>query len=145
MNSTPLPVFVYGTLRNGLGNYNNILAGNTSREADATLAGARMLDAGGCPFVELTSEGTVIGEVMYLSATTEAETMVRLDRLEGFKGAGDRSNMYERVQVQVLLADASTVLAWVYVTAPGSESFTRSMPVIASGDWRNRRAVATMW
>lgn len=137
-----LPVFVYGTLRAGLGNYENILRGNTVHEAPATLSGATMLDAGGFPFVIREGEGTIIGEVMFLDEDYLDYTMGRLDRLEGFRGPGVQGNMYEREQAQVALTDGSTVTAWVYITSPGFRRHTDTMKTITTGDWMDSPRLA---
>lgn len=135
MSTDLLPVFVYGTLRNGLGNYQHILEGNTVREEPATMSGATMLDAGGFPFVIAEGEGTIIGEVMYLDPEYATLTMARLDRLEGYRGPGVPGNMYEREQVTVTSADGIPFTAYAYITSAGFRRHTNDMPVIASGDW----------
>lgn len=132
MQTTTLPVFVYGTLRNGEGNYQGILAGNTISEIPARLPHATMYD-GGCPFVVAEGTGTVTGEVMALNPDTLDETMARLDRLEGYRGPG-MSNMYDRVRTTVETTDGP-VEAWVYLCGAGSEDWLDDMPVIESGDW----------
>lgn len=144
MHTTPMPVFVYGTLRSGLGNYRNVLDGNTVREVPATMFDATMFDAGGCPFVSLTGTGTVVGEVMYLNPATAEATMKRLDRLESYRGPGHPGNMYDRVSVEVELADGTYVVAYTYVTGSAATHWTADMPVIASGDWKNRRAALSV-
>lgn len=140
MNGSHLPVFVYGTLRNGLGNYLSILNGNTLREEPAVLRDAEMRDGGGCPFVNLTGSGQVTGEVMHLNPDTIEDTMRRLDRLESYRGPNNPSNMYERVQVVVTHPDGSSTEAWTYVTGRGFAEWTDEMPVVESGDWLNRHA-----
>lgn len=135
MHDTDLPVFVYGTLRHGLGNYGRILAGNTVHEQPATLPNVTMYNAGGFPFVSLDGENTVTGEVMYLDPRNAEMTMRRLDRLEGFQRPGARHNMYERTQVDVTLADGITLRAWTYVTSESSQEWTEDMDVLESGDW----------
>lgn len=141
MSTPPLPVFVYGTLRSGLGNYRNILDGNTVRETPATLHGATMYDAGGCPFVSRTGTGTVHGEVMHLDPHTIETTMKRLDRLESYYSPGHPSNMYDRVLVEVEQSDGTRIQAYTYVTGTGAAHWTDDMPVIESGDWITRCAV----
>jgi gamma-glutamylcyclotransferase (GGCT)/AIG2-like uncharacterized protein YtfP len=143
MSTDLLPVFVYGTLRNSLGNYNNILRGNTVHEEPATLVGATMLDAGGFPFVIAEGEGTIVGEVMYLDPENATYTMARLDRLEGYRGPGVPGNMYEREEVTVLSADGIPFTAHAYITAKGFRRHTDGMPVIETGDWKDALALRT--
>lgn len=137
--SSDIPVFVYGTLRNGLGNYQRILEGNTIHEEPATLPGATMLDAGGFPFViDDGGDGVVIGEVMYLNPENADYTMARLDRLEGYRGPGKPGNMYERMTVLVKTADGTPMSAYTYIMSEGFRRHAASMPVIDSGDWTAR-------
>lgn len=136
MSTDRLPVFVYGTLRNSLGNYERILRGNTLHEEPATLSGATMLHAGGFPFVLAEGEGAVIGEVMYLAPDNADYTMARLDRLEGCYGEGNPRNMYDRKVVTVITADGTEVTAYTYIMAEGMRRHMGTMPVIASGDWK---------
>lgn len=141
MSADLLPVFVYGTLRNSLYNYERVLRGNTVHEEPATLVGATMLDAGGFPFVIAEGDGIIVGEVMYLNPDNAAETMKRLDRLEGYRGPGVPGNMYEREEVVVLSADGIPVAAYTYLTAPGFRRHTNRMPVIVTGDWKDSPAL----
>lgn len=143
MSTDLLPVFVYGTLRNGLGNYERILLGNTVDERPASLRHATMLDAGGFPFVIAEGEGTVVGEVMYLDPENADYTMARLDRLEGYRGPGLPGNMYERERVTVRFDDGTETTAFAYITAKGFRRHTRDMPIIASGDWKRARQRVT--
>ncbi len=94
-----------------------------------------MFDSGGFPFVTREGTGTVIGEVMHLDPATAEDTMRRLDRLEGYRGAGMPGNMYDREQVTVTLSDGTEITAWTYITAPGFRRHTERMPVVESGDW----------
>ena len=55
------PVFVYGTLRAGQGNYWGILAGATLQERLATLEGYTLLDSG-VPFAVKREGRIVVGE-----------------------------------------------------------------------------------
>lgn len=147
MNETLiLPVFVYGTLRSGLGNYQSILAGHTDAEVPASLSGVTMYDAGGCPFVSDRGTGTVVGEIMYLTPADVEETMVRLDRLEGFRDFNNPRNMYERTQVVVTVTDGpdagTQVTVWTYLTAASTRDWTTSMRIVESGDWTNRRTLS---
>jgi gamma-glutamylcyclotransferase (GGCT)/AIG2-like uncharacterized protein YtfP len=139
MNTPLVPVFVYGTLRNGLGNYNRILAGATLHETPATLNQATMRDAGGCPFVSLDRNGgTVTGEVMYLDPATAPATMSRLDRLESYRGPNHPDNMYERILTKVTLADGTVENVFTYVTSRAFTGWVSCLPVIDSGNWHDR-------
>lgn len=129
------PVFVYGTLRHGQGNYRHLLAGRTNREEHgATLPNHQMWSIG-IPFV-LDGDGTVHGDLMYLSPSTYAATLRDLDRLEGYKGPGLKSNMYERVTRPVTLANGEVVEAYVYHASDrrAVHGFDPNT-LVPSGDW----------
>lgn len=133
-----IPVFVYGTLRTGLGNWSWALRGKTLSESPATLAGAYMRDNGGFPFVHMTDaapEATVIGEVMVIDPDHYDDVMDALDSLEGYYGPG-RPNMYDRVLVDVTTDDGQTITAYTYLAgADLYQNRVRHLPRITSGDW----------
>ncbi|SEM72534.1 gamma-glutamylcyclotransferase family protein [Streptacidiphilus jiangxiensis] len=130
-----LPVFVYGTLRSGQGNYRHILAGHTTSERPAVLHGYKLLDSG-VPFA-VTGEGhRVVGEVMDVESSTWAEVLYRLDGLEGYHGREDNS-LYVRAVRRVELADGSEIDAYVYLASQSTLSgrwLTRA-PEVPGGDW----------
>ncbi len=102
-----LPVFMYGTLRNGLRNYPHYLKGRTVKEMPATIAG-RIHFAGGYSFPCLVQGGgLVVGELMYINPKMYDLTMKRLDSLEqnGF--------MYNREKALVN-TEKGQVKAWTY-------------------------------
>lgn len=115
-----LPVFVYGTLRNGHGNYNRILKGKTVQEVQAEIHGMKIHSVspmgGGFPcMVKGTESHVVQGELMYLDEFDAEATMKRLDTLEGFV-EGRPHNMYRREKRMVwnkLRSDYTE--AWVYI------------------------------
>ncbi|WCK55160.1 gamma-glutamylcyclotransferase [Aneurinibacillus sp. Ricciae_BoGa-3] len=121
-------VFVYGTLRQGEGNY-HYLAGSTRVALSARMNG-RLVDTGyGYPALIQNPECRVNGEVY----AVDDETMLHLDRLEGYYGPGDCRNHYERVNIPIE-TDYGTVLAWTYVYA--SDRFERGFTNIEEGDWK---------
>lgn len=125
-----LPVFVYGTLRNGMGNYKRLLEGNTTREIPAVLHDAKMVDVGAFPGVIDASHGTVYGELMFLDESRYEELLANLDRLEG------HPYMYVRTAATVHTNYVSPVSqteidAWVYIWNGGVDASNK----IESGDW----------
>lgn len=135
-----LPVFVYGTLRTGQGNYNWALAGRTLHETPATLSGARMYDNNrGFPFVttlDADPTDTVTGDLMVLDPDGYRDVMRDLDGLEGYFGPGSAMNMYDRVTVTVTTADGTRVQAHTYLVAPGLyQRRVRHLPRVEYGDW----------
>jgi gamma-glutamylcyclotransferase (GGCT)/AIG2-like uncharacterized protein YtfP len=124
------PVFVYGTLREGFGNYMRILKGKASEPQKATLDGFEMYSVGGFPAI-MPGEGQVIGEVMYLNEDQYERTMLNLDGLEGYYPQRENYSMYLRRTMTVTLENGEKVDAYVYLwnrPIPG--------PKVESGDWK---------
>ncbi|WP_329623590.1 gamma-glutamylcyclotransferase [Streptomyces sp. NBC_01255] len=121
---TPLPFFVYGTLRPGAYNHDRLLLGRTAAEEEARLPGARLHDGPGYPYA-VPGEGTVAGTLVTAAPDAYGELLGVLDRMEGDAG-------YERTAVEtVRLRDGARVRAWTYVASPE----TALGPLIVGGDW----------
>lgn len=138
--TTPTPVFVYGTLRTGQGNYAWLLRGNTAREVPARLPGFELY-AAGIPFIFPAEGGSVRGDLMFLDPATAEATMSGLDRLEGYNPDSDRHSSYERVLVTVVTDEGETHEAWAY---KGNESIRQRLrsqggEPAADGDWLTAR------
>ena len=136
--TTELPVFVYGTLRNGEHNYDWALAGRTTNEQPATLADTIMYSAGGFPYctpnTDPTTNHSVVGELMTIHPDKYTETLNGLDRLEGYD-ADDDDNHYDRVIIDVTLADGTTVTAYTYLVGTRYDNGLNRLPVVPNGDW----------
>jgi gamma-glutamylcyclotransferase (GGCT)/AIG2-like uncharacterized protein YtfP len=130
-----MPVFVYGTLRSGQGNYRHILAGYTEGERSAVLHGYRLLD-GGVPFAVLGEGHQVVGQVMDIQSSQWERVLFRLDRLEGYTGR-DEDSMYVRAVRRVTLADGSEIDAYVYLAAQSTCDgvWLKHAPEVPGGDW----------
>lgn len=124
------PVFVYGTLRKGFGNYAWALGGQTEQEAPATLYGFDMYAVSSFPGI-VEGAGHVVGELMYLK---DAATLTRLDRLEGYEPGRESHSMYLRIRVACDTADGP-IDAWTYVW----NRALRDTPRIESGDFADYR------
>jgi gamma-glutamylcyclotransferase (GGCT)/AIG2-like uncharacterized protein YtfP len=130
-----LPVFVYGTLRNGLGNYSRLLSGRTVRELPGVLLGAAMYDvvSGGFPGIVPDAEELVHGELMWIDGTVYDEVVRSLDWLEGYR-EGNKNSMYIRSKVLVHTVTAGApVEAWAYIWNGGVEDY----PKVSGGDWKH--------
>lgn len=111
------PVFVYGSLRRGMGNHR--LMGQSELMAEAHLSGFDMYQVSSFPAI-VPGNGSVKGEV-YL---VDGATLARLDQLEG------HPRMYRRSMVTVQAGDVLAQV-WVYVW---QRSVSGLAPVPA-GDW----------
>lgn len=137
----PNPVFVYGTLRAGNGNYRNVLQGHTQKEQEgARLPGASMYTNGGFPYVmEEEDGGGVTGDLMYLDYDDFADTMQNLDWLEGTgDDIQDDKNHYNRLLRYVQTGDNEYVQAWVYMPPNVDRGRITSLRKVETGDWARR-------
>lgn len=154
-----LPFFVYGTLMRGLGNHDKLLQ-LAAAPAAARLVSAHHLRhfAAGHPGLyagaaDDASEGkrgeeeaVVHGELA--TAADFGATLRACDALEEYYAPGDARNLFERIEVLVLLEDeAEPVRAWAYrcmleqaesIAVPGGcwRAFVMSTGArVASDDW----------
>lgn len=137
---TPSPVFVYGTLRSGQGNYRGVLEGRVTRAQEGSLPGASMYSNGGFPYViEDEGEG-VKGELMYLDYDQIVDTMDSLDSLEGTRELTNDYNLYNRYLRYVHVGDNKYVQAWVYMPPESRYDSVQNLPKIEDGDWVEHRS-----
>ncbi|MGW5426331.1 gamma-glutamylcyclotransferase family protein [Streptomyces sp. NPDC004059] len=137
---TPLPFFVYGTLRPGEPNHDLFLRGRTASEEPARLPGAALYDGPGYPYAVERPGGEIRGELVTARPESYAELLAALDRLEEYT-PGDPRNLYERAARNVIrTTDGTTTLAWVYLAAPPVAARLRAEgKPIEGGDWVSRR------
>lgn len=142
-----LPVFVYGSLRVGEGNYRRLAEGNTEREVAAVLPGHRMYrnwiydDIYPC-VVDGAADEAVLGDLLDLRADRYESVLATLDQLEMYDPA-THSGPYLRVRRVAFAADdaerAHPIEAWVYHAS--SETLASRTPGdhIPGGDWLAHR------
>lgn len=132
-----LPVFVYGTLRPGQGNYRRILRDVTEAEYPAMLTG-HALYAAGVPFAVPMTGRAVRGDLMVVRAEEWAPTLSELDALEGFRPDASRaSSLYVRTACTVVYVNdglPQAAEAWVYL-AGGLVTFDELDVLVPGGDW----------
>ncbi len=130
-----LPVFVYGTLRTGQGNWSRLLAGTTSMERPA-VAPNHVMWSRGVAFIS-DGAGQVMGDVMTISPDRYQAVMVELDRLEGIRDrqTGD-GYAYCRVQ-RVVVVDGEEIEVWMYHGSSAAIADLSMQPQyrVPSGDW----------
>lgn len=128
-----IPFFVYGTLRNGFGNYEHLLKGNTIKEIPATIKGKMysVSKSGGFPCV-VAGNDTIKGELMYIKEDRYWSVMRNLDILEGYDYKNEQRSMYLRRLKEVTLENGEKVLAWVYIW----KGEVKKDLYVKSGDWK---------
>ena len=126
-------MFVYGTLRPGLPNWERLLAGRTERAVPGRLAGVVLLDCGWYPAaVERPGATGAIGEVVWVAPDAWPAVLTALDHFEGYDPANP-DRLYERVVRSVGTAEGTSVECWVYLA--GATLAGSGRPVVAGGDW----------
>jgi gamma-glutamylcyclotransferase (GGCT)/AIG2-like uncharacterized protein YtfP len=123
-----LPLFVYGSLREGFANYNHYLRGKVVDIVPGVIKG-QMYDVGAFPAV-VCGKGTVHGELMYINLADYVNTMRKCDGLEGYNPDSDY-NLYCRKNIVVKAKDGTYVKAWVYIW----ECSAHHYPQVIGGDW----------
>lgn len=139
-----LPVFVYGTLRHGHGNYGRFLEGRTEKEFPAR-ADDLVLYGYGIPFAAERSGGEVVGELMIVGDEHYDQVLRGLDRLEGFRPDRPDDSMYLRVQreIRVSIDGGNTWesrTAWLYLANESIVSEFSDTDLIPDGDWARNAA-----
>lgn len=146
LSPNPNPVFVYGTLRTGHGNYRNVLEGKVTKSKEGRLPGASMYSNGGFPYVIDEEEGEgVTGELMYLDYDHIVDTMDSLDTLEGTSQLTSDYNLYNRCLRYVHVGDNKYVQAWVYMPPESKHESVKALAQVDNGDWNNHRPYNNMF
>lgn len=141
--SQALPIFVFGTLRPGQGNFRTAQSGRAIEDIrPAKIFGVAMISSpeSGFPrsIVKDDNEYSMVGDLIYLKKSLGGdETRKNMDQLESFRIKHPSNSLYNRVarNVEILKDDGTiqTVKAWVYVSNKVNESDERN--TIKNGDW----------
>ena len=143
MPTTPkyLPLFAYGTLRPGCGNYRRLLAGHVIDEQDATAHGYALYTHGPYPYAVAERGATVTGSLLTISRVSYGEVLGTLDQLEGYRTENPEHSHYVRlaraVEVPFMSFATELVAAWIYEAGPTVDVST--MHLVAEGDWLAHR------
>lgn len=105
-----LPLFVFGTLRQGQWNH-HYLAGRFTRMIPARLPGYARVQT---LMIAPQKGSEVQGELCFLRDDVYEEAMADCDGLEGIPPGTDHGTHYARVQVSVITAEGEHT-AWAYV------------------------------
>lgn len=127
-------VFVYGSLRSDMFNYNVYLDGKVEENKKATINGDLFhLDNKGYPAV-VPGNGEVVGELM--SFKDFESTLKDLDELEAYEKGQEDENEYNRVVVDVTLEDGTVEKAYYYEYNPSADyNKDDNLIDVESGDW----------
>lgn len=120
---TPLPLFVYGTLKTGQGNHaSHFTTGAIRAVRPAKVRDISLYADDRIPYAVPRRGSTTYGEVINLAdaerpgAADQARRAI--DRLEGFDPAHPDRGWYRRIAiVAVTLTNATPVTCWIYVMA----------------------------
>lgn len=139
-----LPVFTYGTLRNGQHNAHLTDGAVTSRSEDAHIDGVAVYGPSwGFPYaVEAPdSHSMTKGDLVYLADDHDGDwARQRLDTLEGFNSDQFGDSHYRRVTHEVTYTDTTTghqttTKAWVYLAGRHATQQLSESDRIHDGDW----------
>lgn len=128
-------VAVYGTLRKGQGNHILMDAPSTKFIGKGqTIEPAVMISTGGFPILDFASAQHEENVHLSTSVTVEVyevddETLVRLDRLEGYP------SWYNRTERPMLMENGDEVKAFIYYQ---DHCTSRGKGCITNGDWVER-------
>lgn len=139
----PLPVFVFGTLRPGQGNFQLFREeGSIETIHEAKILGVAMAipkDAGFPRALETDDDRfSMVGDVVTLKKDASgAETRRSLDQLEGFNSNRPSQSMYKRVVRDVEIknnnGEKETIKAWIFITPDMSR--LKPEDILVEGDW----------
>jgi gamma-glutamylcyclotransferase (GGCT)/AIG2-like uncharacterized protein YtfP len=132
MKMKNLPVFVYGTLRQGFGNHSRYLEGKTRIIVNASAKGT-MFSVGGFPaLIESPMDKEIKGELVFIQPDNYDKVLQSLDFLEGYRQHNLEMSMYLRKKVTVMTDGGVPVEAWVYYW----NRSVKGLQLIESGCWK---------
>ncbi|MBP1890338.1 gamma-glutamylcyclotransferase (GGCT)/AIG2-like uncharacterized protein YtfP [Clostridium moniliforme] len=129
-------VFVYGSLRSGMFNYDKLLKGKVKGLKLGKINGELFhIENKGYPAV-VCGNKEIVGELMEFKDFNR--TLSELDELEGYI-YGDKNSEYIREEIEVSLEDGTKEKAYFYKYNKFSKRNERdNLILVNSGDWLNR-------
>lgn len=130
-----LPIFVYGSLREGFFNYNKYLNGKVLSNIKGRTKGKLYhMPYKGYPAL-ISGEDYVYGEIMFFN--DYEETMKDLDELEGYKSLNNPSNEYEKRIIEIELPSGENKLCYLYMyNVDNDHRFYDEAVYVENGDWK---------
>lgn len=139
--SQRLPVFVYGTLRQGQGN-SGLMDPAVESTTPAELRGVGIYGANqGFPYAVEHQDPLAItkGEIAYLEEGDEGDNArMRLDQLEGFDSNNPSTSHYERVKMFAQVdveRQTRDIAVWTYMARGYARDNLHESGRIPDGDW----------
>lgn len=126
-----LPLFVYGTLRQGQGNY-RLLADRTDQEEPASAPGLALF-GWSFPYAVPLPDASAVGVLVTITPDLYQDVLVDLDRLEGYRSDRPDRSHYIRSARTVLTAAGDIRTAWIYLAGSGIDP--AGMRRIPGDDW----------
>lgn len=128
-------IFVYGSLRSDMFNYNKLLNGKVSKVYKGTIKGRLFhLDNKGYPAV-IPGNENIFGELMELKDFNKS--LEELDELENYTEDNNENCEYLRKEVKVKLEDGSIEKAYYYEYNPESNiNKNDNLLPVSYGDWK---------
>lgn len=128
-------IFVYGSLRSDMFNYEKLLKGKVSKTSKATINGNLFhLDNKGYPAV-VPGDGTIIGELMELKDFNKS--LKELDDLENYSEDNNINCEYLRKEIEVNLKDGRKEIGYYYeYNTKALNNSEDKLIEIPHGDWK---------
>lgn len=128
-------IFVYGSLRSDMFNYNKLLNGKVYKVYKGTIKGRLFhLDNKGYPAV-IPGNENIFGELMELKDFNKS--LEELDELENYTEDNNENCEYLRKEVKVKLEDGSIEKAYYYEYNPESNiNKNDNLLPVSYGDWK---------
>lgn len=143
MTDRHLPVFVYGTLRPGQGNYRRLLAEHALEDRPAQVRGYALYGAG-IPYAVLERDSVIHGSVVWIDTAAYAATLLDLDHLEGYRPAQSHYVRVQRAATSLTSppreAGPREASHQVFMYEAGPRFRRENFPRIDGGDWVAERA-----
>ena len=128
-------IFVYGSLRSDMFNYERLLKGKVSKVYKGEIRGNLFhLDNKGYPAV-IPGDGIIKGEIMELKDFKKS--LIELDDLENYTEDNNINCEYLRKEVVVILEDGSKQNAYYYEYNPKAKINSEDKLItVPSGNWK---------